>query len=346
MIGTHLDRNHLHNHIVVNSVSFADGKKYHSNAKSYFGDIRKISDEICREYGLSVIEPQKKGVPYGVLHAEQNGKQTVRSQIRADIDEIIKASLNFTVFLELLKKRGYTVKYQNVKHTAVKPPYSKKFIRLDSLGEGYSDKEIEERILTQAMQKRKTPQQSVVLFRVYSTKGKRYDIRKTKRKAKITGFTALYLRYLYLLRGRKTPRTRKLSYFMLEENTKFERYLKQHRFLQTYNINSMESLTVLRAEMQNRHDENLKKRKRLQYKMRTEGESETLQAELSELSQKIREEAFCIRMCKQIEKDAEKIEERLYQAEEIREEEKEHEPRQRGSRTNDKRGGKAIGRSS
>lgn len=71
-----------------------------------------------------------------------------------------------------------------------------------------------------------------------------------------------------------------------------------------------------------------------------------LQAELSELSQKIREEAFCIRMCRQIEKDAEKIEERLYQAEEIREEEKEHEPRQRGSRTNDKRGGKAFGRSS
>lgn len=62
VIGTHLDRNHLHNHIVVNSVSFADGKKYHSNAKSYFVDIRKISDEICREYGLSVIEPQKKGI--------------------------------------------------------------------------------------------------------------------------------------------------------------------------------------------------------------------------------------------------------------------------------------------
>lgn len=87
---------------------------------------------------------------------------------------------------------------------------------------------------------------------------------------------------------------------MLEENTKFERYLKQHRFLQTHNINSMESLMVFQAEMQNRHDENLKKRKRLQYKMRTEGESETLQAEISKLSQKIREEAFCIRMCRRL----------------------------------------------
>ena len=155
----------------------------------------------------------------------------------------------------------------------------------------------------------------------------------------------MYLRYLYLLRGRKTPRTRKLSYFMLEENTKFERYLKQHRFLQTNNITDMESLTVLRAEMQSRHEENRKKRKRLQYKMRTEGESEILQTELSELSQKIRKEAFCIRMCRQIEKDAKKIEERLHQAEEIRKEETEHEPRQRGSRTNDERDNKIIGRS-
>ena len=122
---------------------------------------------------------------------------------------------------------------------------------------------------------------------------------------------------------------------MLEENTKFERYLKLHRFLQTHNINSMESLTVFQAEMQSRHEENRKKRRRLQYKMRTEGESETLQAELSELSQKIRKEAFCIRMCRQIEKDAEKIEERLYQAEEIREEEKEHEPRRLNKKKRD-----------
>ena len=63
---------------------------------------------------------------------------------------------------------------------------------------------------------------------------------------------------------------------MLEENTKFERYLKLHRFLQTHNINSMESLTVFQAEMQSRHEENRKKRRRLQYKMRTEGERETL----------------------------------------------------------------------
>ena len=99
VIGTHLDRNHLHNHIVVNSVSFADGKKYHSNAKSYFGEIRKISDEICREYGLSVIEPQKKGVPYGCSSCgSKTENRTVRSQIRADIDEINQSVLEFHGF--------------------------------------------------------------------------------------------------------------------------------------------------------------------------------------------------------------------------------------------------------
>ena len=345
VIGTHLDRNHLHNHIVVNSVSFADGKKYHSNSKSYFGEIRKISDDICKKYNLSVIEPERKGVPYAVLYAEQNGRQTVRSQIRADIDEVIKVSLNFTVFLELMKKRGYTVKYKNVKHTAIKPPYSTKFIRLDSLGEGYSDKEIEERILIQSLQKRKALPQNNVLFRLYDTKGKKYGIRRTKKKARVKGFAALYFRYLYLMKRRKLPRTRKLSYFMLEENTKFERYLKQHRFLQKNNINSMENLTVFYANSQKKYEEYLKKRKIRQYQLKNEGDNEEIQTEIYELNEKIQEETFCIRMCKQIEKDAEKIVERLCQVECIRKEEVKNEPWQRGSRTNDERDNKIIGRS-
>ena len=74
--------------------------------KAILGRYEKISDEICREYGLSVIEPQKRGYPTVFFMRSKTEKQTVRSQIRADIDEIIKVSLNFTVFLELLKKEG------------------------------------------------------------------------------------------------------------------------------------------------------------------------------------------------------------------------------------------------
>ena len=65
VIGTHLDKAHPHNHIVVNSVSCSDGHKYHSSPESYFKEIRATSDELCRENGLSVIDPQGKGKHYG-----------------------------------------------------------------------------------------------------------------------------------------------------------------------------------------------------------------------------------------------------------------------------------------
>ena len=83
VITTHLNTRHYHNHIVWNSVSMADGRKYHSNAKSYYTEIRKISDELCRKYGLSIIESnQKKSIPYVQWKAEQEGKPTWRTAIR------------------------------------------------------------------------------------------------------------------------------------------------------------------------------------------------------------------------------------------------------------------------
>lgn len=89
VIGTHLDKAHPHNHIVVNSVSRTDGHKYHSNPKSYYNDVRSTSDALCRENDLSVIAPQGKGKHYAEWKAEQGGKPTVRGVIRADIDTII-----------------------------------------------------------------------------------------------------------------------------------------------------------------------------------------------------------------------------------------------------------------
>lgn len=69
VIGTHLDKAHLHNHVVVNSVSFVDGKKYHSSPGSYYFDVRGVSDALCRENDLSVIAPQGKGKHYSAKNA-------------------------------------------------------------------------------------------------------------------------------------------------------------------------------------------------------------------------------------------------------------------------------------
>lgn len=112
IVATHLDKDsHLHNHFVVNTVSFLDGLKYHRTEKDYY-DMQKASDALCREYGLSVIEnPQRgKSRQYGEWRAEQEGRPTWRGLIRAEIDEVIRQSMTERQFFDNLRKRGYEVK--------------------------------------------------------------------------------------------------------------------------------------------------------------------------------------------------------------------------------------------
>ena len=135
VISTHLNKHHLHNHLVVNSVSCVDGQKYHSSPESYYNDVRGTSDELCRENDLSVIAPQGKGTHYAEWKAEQGGKPTVRGVICADIDAIIHQAYTYDTFLMLLRRNGYEVRRSsNRKYTTVKPPGAKRAIRLDSLG--------------------------------------------------------------------------------------------------------------------------------------------------------------------------------------------------------------------
>ena len=110
VITTHLNTSHYHNHLVWNSVSMADGKKYHSNAKSYFTEVRRISDDLCRKYGLSVIQTnQGKAMHYAQWKAEAEGKPTWRTAIRMDIRDAIGVSFSWSQFVKEMEKRGYTL---------------------------------------------------------------------------------------------------------------------------------------------------------------------------------------------------------------------------------------------
>lgn len=197
VISTHLNKHHLHNHLVVNSVSCVDGQKYHSSPESYYNDVRGTSDALCRENDLSVITPQGKGKHYAEWKAEQGGKPTVRGIIRVDIDTIIGQAYTYDSFLMLLRRNGYEVRRSpNRKYTTVKPPGAKRAIRLDSLGEGYTEADI---LLRLSRQRHGGMAPLIIAHTVkrYRMKGKLATVRKKK----ITGFHALYLRYLYLLRG-------------------------------------------------------------------------------------------------------------------------------------------------
>ena len=150
LVATHLDKsNHLHNHFVVNTVSFIDGIKYHRTEKDYY-DMQRESDRLCREYGLSVIEhPQRgKSKHYGEWRAEQEGRPTYLSLIKADVDAAIRQSMTERQFFYHLRQMGYDIKVG--KDITVRAPgrdSGRKLMR--NLGEAYSLENIRKRILAQ-----------------------------------------------------------------------------------------------------------------------------------------------------------------------------------------------------
>ena len=184
VIGTHLDKSHLHNHIVVNSVSFMDGGKYHSSPRSYYERIRAVSDRMCRANELSVIEqPQGKGLHYGEWKALKNGKPTIRGQLKAELDEIIKSSYTMKDFWKILKERGYQIKRPQGKYKfpSVIPPYGKYPIRFDRLGKGYTLDDIGQRIIT-ARNGIRTAAPTQLPKKVYKFRGDIHNVKPKKLK--------------------------------------------------------------------------------------------------------------------------------------------------------------------
>ena len=138
VIATHLNTGVLHNHFILNSVSCVDGKRFYAN-KATYAQMRRVSDDLCRLRGLSVIAQENgRSQHYGQWIAEQAGAPTWRSAIRADVDRAIAQSMTWNAFLSHLKRQGYGIK-TGVKHTAVRPPGKERFVRLRSLGDAYTE---------------------------------------------------------------------------------------------------------------------------------------------------------------------------------------------------------------
>ena len=342
VIGTHLDKHHLHNHIIVNSVSYLDGKKYHSSPQSYYNKIRATSDKLCEENNLSVITPKDKGKHYAEWKAQQEGRPTIRSVIRQEVDEIIKDSYNFQTFIELLRRRGYTVKYgERVKYIAVKPPHSVKYIRLKSLGENYTEENIKLRLEAQRRGIRQ-------LDTVERKPPKRYKLMKGTlgilKPKKIKGFMALYFHYLYLL-GKVKKRTapKKVSFLMREELLKFERYQKQFRFLHKNNITAKSELITTKNKIEEEMSSLVSTREDL-YTQKKAADTEELksdvQSQISSINIQLRELRKDKKLCENIENDINIIAQKLHQIDESKEktnyvkEEHIHEHKQRSSRFN------------
>lgn len=331
VIGTHLDKAHLHTHIVINSVSFVDGKKYHSSPGSYYFDVRGASDALCRENGLSVIAPQGKGRHYAEWKAENTGKPTIRSIIRADIDRVIRDAYTFDTFLMLLRRLGYVVQNQpNRKYMTVLPPGGKRAIRLDSLGEGYTETDIRRRLAAQregAVPPVSVPERRCKRCRIKSK-------RPTAPRRKITGFQALYLRYLYLLRGtHRKKRFRRVPFSVRQEVIRLEQYDRQFRYLWSKHIATPEELAARIAELEREIQTGITQRKSLYQERRRAADEEgkaRCSAEIDRQTASLREKRRELALCRRILTDVPHISQQVEQAEDaqqkqMRKEEKHHE---------------------
>ena len=266
VVATHLDKkSHLHNHFVVNTVSFQNGIKYHRTAKDYH-DMQMISDELCREYQLSVIEDPQYGCSkhYGEWRAEQEQRPTWRGLVRSDVDEAIRQSMTERQFFDALQKKGYEIKIG--KDISLRPPGKERFVRLvRNFGEDYSIAGIRTRILQQRRPERPLP---------VSPPKKRYQrCRDSFRKAKkITGFRALYFHYCYLLGvfpKKKSQNKRRLHFLLREDLIKLDAITKEVRLLAEHRIDTAEQLSSYKSELESKIGELTADRKQLYRKQRT-----------------------------------------------------------------------------
>ncbi len=314
VIGTHLDTKHIHNHIVINSVSCIDGRKYHSSPESYYNRIRIKSDNLCKENNLSVIDnPKGKGKHYGEWRAEKEGRPTIRGQFREELDEIIKCSYTMKDFWRNLEERGYVIKRRQGKyaHVSVLPPYGKYPMRFDRLGKGYTLDDIKERIIA-ARNGIKTATPTEIK--------KAFDFEKAYKHiepTKLKGFKALYYHYLYLfgkIQKKQTPQ--RVSFFMRDELIKFDRYQKQFKFLYEYNIETVADLTDHHSLIKVKIDELTNERKEL-YARRTPENKDEVKEKAKEINRALRMLRSELRMCEKIYGDAVVIEEKKKMAEEL-----------------------------
>ena len=144
VLTTHIDKGHVHNHILFCAVNFVDYHKYNSNKRSYYG-IRNMSDRLCRENGLSVVVPQKggKGKSYAEYIAEKTGTSW-KGKLKIAVDGLIPQVSSFEELLSRLQGAGYEIKPG--KYVSCRAPGQERFTRLKTLGADYTEEAIRERI--------------------------------------------------------------------------------------------------------------------------------------------------------------------------------------------------------
>ena len=239
VIGTHVDRGHIHSHILFNSVNADTGEKYHSNAQSYYKQIRALSDRLCREHGLSVIMEgaPSQAVSYVEWLRQSKGQPTFRSMLEADLRTAIEAANDLGHFFLLMEHMGYEIHHGSRLGFRLRGQERYQYPgRRDPL---FTEDGIRAAIAGNLEDIEAGRKPAVTYHPPYPPYQKH---------PKYTGFLALYVHYLYVLGKigqrqylpRMTPRLK-------QEVMRFERYREQFAFLRENGVTTPEDMAAFQA---------------------------------------------------------------------------------------------------
>ena len=254
VIGTHIDKEHCHSHILFNSVNAETGNKYHSSPRTYYSQIRRISDRLCRERGLSVITlgegANGKAVSYAEWLQQSRGQPTFRSMLEADLRQCIEAANDLGHFFMLMEHQGYEIKHG--RRLGFRLRGEERFRYPGRKNPLFTEAGIEAAIqgnLETIMAGKKPVFVIPAKYRPY------------KRPLKYSGFLALYVHYLYILgKVEKRAAPPRQAPQLKKELMRFDRYKEQFAFLEAKEISTKQEMAEYKAAAEKKLAELLKDR--------------------------------------------------------------------------------------
>ena len=314
VVSTHLNTKHIHNHFVLNSVSFKDGNKYYSNYENT-ALLRRTSDEICEEYGLSILKEKtcKSGINFENFYKKSMRDSDYYKFAKDDIDYVIEHSWTYKEFLKRLKEMGYEVYFRANKISVRRYPH-KRNIRIErAFGEEYSIENIKNKICSRYPSREEVIKPKTYYRRLFY-KGSTKKLRKPK------GIIALYYYYCYLLKVYpKKNLNYKFTPEMREAVKKMDKYSEQIRFICKYKLETIKDIDNLKEQKQQELQKTLNTRNRLYYKRQkldNESEKDIVTKEIINVTSVIEKVRKEIKLCDDIYDSVPKMKEQIKEVDE------------------------------
>ena len=324
LVSTHLNTNHLHNHFVLCSVSFVDGKRFYDTRETY-AFMRHMNDEICSEFGLDVLEEKeckKSKINYSNYYKKYVQKNGYRATAKKDVDFAIRQAFSYKDFFTVMEKMGYEI-YERYGRISVKKENHAP-VRIErSFGDNYSIDRIKVRI--------REEQSARVPFMENANKNyiPRTISLHRKSNIKIKGFMAIYFHYYYLFkRYKQNPMNYELTPQMRADLIKMNIYSNEAKLLSKYNIQNSDDLLNLKQNKSKEIRDLSITREGLWYR-RSKEKDEDKKVEfcnkIAELNSQIEELSKEVELCRDIQARIPKMKENLKEQKKFEDDERKQE---------------------